>query len=71
MPKYRNYGNSGELNAHSKLDRNKVRAIRKWYQSDKNVTQQRIAVFYGVSDRTISKIISRQTWFWLTEDETE
>lgn len=57
----RTFCSKGEINPASKLTADQVLQIRKLYaETDK--TQQQIADEFGVSAKTISKIVNRQLW---------
>lgn len=56
--------NRGERCGSSKLKRRQVLAIRRIYEARKS-TQQELASRYGVTRRTIGKIISGGSWSWL------
>lgn len=54
---------SGEINGQVKLTASQVNEIRaRWGQAGRGVSQRALAREYGVSQPTISNIISRTTW---------
>lgn len=53
----------GTKNASCKLTENQVRAIR---ANSENKSQRELATEFGVSQKTISNIITHQRWSWLS-----
>jgi hypothetical protein len=69
VPDYReNYRIRGESNGRALLNEQQVREIRR---HARDTGRSDLAEAYGVSEHTISEIIQRRSWAWLSDDPDE
>ena len=61
----RHDGLRGKLNGMTKLTKEQVREIRKRYKEDVAISQLDLAQVYSVTQSTIRRAISGETWGWL------